>query len=76
MRIRKVEDAEEQQRNDHDLLIQIRTQLEIVIGQIGGFSGTFVTKDEFRPVKSITYGMVGLMLTSVVVAILAVVIKT
>lgn len=66
----------EQQRNDHDLLIQIRTQLEIVIGQINGFTNIFVTKEEFRPVKSITYGLVSLMLTSVVVAILMVVVKT
>jgi len=30
---------------------------------------TYVTKDEFSPVRSIVYGMVGLILTSVMVAI-------
>ena len=36
---------------------------------------TYVTKDEFNPVRSILYGMVGLILTAVVVAVLAQVIK-
>ena len=36
---------------------------------------TYVTKDEFNPVRSILYGMVGLILTGVVVAILATVVK-
>lgn len=34
----------------------------------------YVTKDEFRPVKSLVYGLVGLILVSVVGALLALVV--
>lgn len=36
----------------------------------------FVSKQEFEPIKKIVYGLVGLILTSVVVAILALVIQS
>lgn len=36
---------------------------------------TYVTKDEFKPVKSIAYGIVALILTTVLAAFLAQVIK-
>lgn len=36
---------------------------------------TFVTQDEFGPIKSVVYGMVGLMLTSLLIALIAVVIR-
>ena len=35
-----------------------------------------VTRAEFEPVKSIVYGLVGLVLTSVIVALLALVIRS
>jgi hypothetical protein len=35
----------------------------------------YVTKDQFEPVKRIVYGLVGLILTSVVVAIVTLVLK-
>lgn len=35
----------------------------------------FVTKAEFAPVKSIVYGLVGLILTGVTIALLAVVVN-
>ena len=34
----------------------------------------YVTQNEFRPVKSIVYGLVGLILTSVVIALIAMVV--
>lgn len=37
--------------------------------------GHYVTKEEFDPVKRIVYGIVTLMLTAVIVALLAVVIR-
>ncbi len=35
----------------------------------------YVTQDEFKPVKNIVYGLVGLILTSVVGALIALVLK-
>ena len=49
----------------YDLIQEFRTEVK----------NTYVTKDEFNPVRSILYGMVGLILTGVVVAILATVVK-
>lgn len=37
--------------------------------------GHYVTKEEFDPIKRLVYGVVGLILTSVVVAVLTIVIK-
>lgn len=36
----------------------------------------YVTKSDFAPVKSIVYGMVGLMLTAIVVALLGIIITS
>jgi len=36
---------------------------------------TYVTQDQFEPIRRVVYGLVGLALTSVVVAVLAVVLK-
>jgi len=49
----------------YDLIQDFRTEVK----------DTYVTKDEFNPVRSILYGMVGLILTAVFVAVLASVIK-
>lgn len=38
-------------------------------------SGLYVTKQEFAPVRSVAYGMVGLILAGVLTAILAQVVK-
>ncbi|MFA6006932.1 MAG: hypothetical protein WC764_04395 [Candidatus Paceibacterota bacterium] len=44
--------------SDHDLLVRIDEKLKAVIDN-------YVTKKEFAPVKIIVYGMVGIILTSV-----------
>lgn len=36
---------------------------------------TYVTKDEFNPVKAVTYGMVSLILTAVLLVLVATVVK-
>jgi len=36
---------------------------------------TYVTKDEFGPVRMVAYGLVGTILTGVVIALLATVVK-
>lgn len=38
-------------------------------------SATYVTKDQFEPIRNIVYGLVGLILVSVVVALLSVVVR-
>lgn len=43
--------------------------------QIEEMPQKFVSQEEWRPVKSIVYGVVGLLLSSIVVAITALVIK-
>ena len=37
--------------------------------------GDYVTKDQFEPVRKIVYGLVAILLTSVVLAVVALVIK-
>ena len=36
---------------------------------------TYVTQDSFRPVRAIVYGMVGILLTSIVVALVTSVVR-
>lgn len=36
----------------------------------------YVTQEEFKPVKSIVYGLVGLILTTVIMALLYLIIRT
>jgi len=43
--------------------------------QIEEMPQKFVSQEEWRPVKSIVYGVVGLLLSSIVVAITALVVK-
>jgi len=43
--------------------------------QIDELPARFVSQDEFKPIKSVVYGVVGLLLTSIVVAITSLVIR-
>jgi hypothetical protein len=52
-------------RDVYDLIQDVRDEM----------TGNFVQKNEFLPVKNIVYGMVGLILTSVAVAVVAQVVK-
>lgn len=38
-------------------------------------NSNYVTREEFQPVRNVTFGLVGLILTGVVVAILTMIIK-
>lgn len=53
----------------------IHSSLEEIKGMIKDIKQDFVTHEAFDPVKNLVYGLVGLMLTSVIVAILAMVIR-
>ncbi len=46
-----------------------------VVGIKSQMIGSFVTKDEFAPVKNLVYGMTALMLSALVLAIIALVVK-
>lgn len=46
-----------------------------IVMRIDKADDTYVTQREFQPVKNIVYGLVGLMLTAVVVALLGLVLK-
>lgn len=64
----------------------IETQIAVVIEQVGGvrrditalsdkIDNNYVTKTEFEPVQKLVYGLVGLVLTTVVGALLLLVVK-
>lgn len=56
---------------DHDLLIEIKTKVELLLLQ----GAKYVTHEEFRPVRNVVYGAVGLACSAVVVALFAMVVK-
>ncbi len=49
---------------------------EGMAGIMQKLDNTYVTKDQFEPVKKIVYGLTAIMLTSLVVAIVALVLRT
>jgi ABC-type phosphate transport system permease subunit len=57
----------------------IEVKLEFIIKELDEIKlkleKNYVTAEEFKPVKTIVYGMVALILTSVVVALIALVVK-
>lgn len=72
---------------DHDLLIQIKERVEMVLERLPDLASKqeleamrarcirCVTMEEFRPVKGVAYGLVSLITTGVVLALLTLVIK-
>lgn len=63
-------------QTDHDLLIKTHTLMEVMSTKIDNLAGNFVTQAEFWPVKTLVYGCTALMLTSLVGAIIYLVLKT
>ena len=76
--------------DDHDLLLRVDEKVTALHGRFDTFEGdiknwitehqeadkeAFVTKEEFRPVKAIVFGMVGTVLTAVVVAVVTLILK-
>jgi hypothetical protein len=62
-------------KTDHDLLIELRTLVLIMKQQLDHMTGNFVTQAEFWPVKTLVYGCTALMLTSLIGAIIFLVIQ-
>ena len=56
---------------DHDLLLRIDEKVLSLHAKMEGF----VTKEEFKPVKSIVYGLVGAVLCAFLAAIIGLVIR-
>jgi len=57
---------------DDDLLARIDERVQIILERMDGY----VTKEEFRPVQRIVYGLVGGVLLTMLGAVIALVIKT
>ena len=62
-------------QSDHDLLIELRTEMRGLREDFKDAKANYVTQAEFWPVKMLVYGCTGLMLSSIVGALLVVVIK-
>jgi hypothetical protein len=68
------------ENNDERItLATLKTDLEYIKRDISEIKSTlksdYVTRDEFSPIKSIVYGLVGIVLTAVVGALVALVVK-
>ena len=56
---------------DHDLLIAIKTHVESINVRLN----SFVTHEEFWPVKMLVYGAVGIMCAGIVGAVMTLIIR-
>ena len=63
------------QHTDNELLTRIDERTLQLIKDIHELKTNYVTKTEFFPIKNIVYGMVGTILLSVIVALIALVVK-
>jgi hypothetical protein len=64
-----------QYQSDHDLLIELRTEMRGLREDFKDAKANYVTQTEFWPVKMLVYGCTGMMLTSIVGALLVLVVK-
>jgi hypothetical protein len=62
-------------QSDHDLLIRVDQKVSDLVTKIEQRDKQYVTQAEFWPVKMLVYGCTGLMLTSLIGAIVLLVIK-
>lgn len=60
---------------ERELLIRIDERTQGMQEDIAVLKNDFVKKEEFRPIKNLVYGLVSLILTGVVGALLALVIR-
>lgn len=61
-------------RSQGELIVRIDERTNVLLQEIRTIKETTVTRAEFSPVKALVYGLVGLIMTSVLVAILSVVV--
>ena len=71
--------AETTRAGDHDSIVELLVKVSDLQKSVNDISvrisSGYVSKDEFDPVKRIVYGLVGLILAAVVVALIALVIN-
>ena len=60
--------------NYHELLIRIDERTKHFTTAIDSIKESMVTQGEFKPVRMITYGLVGVMTTAIVLAIVGTVV--
>lgn len=64
---------------DHDLLIELRATQQNTLNQVNALVAEipkrYVTADQFEPVRKVVYGLVTIILTAIVTAVLALVIR-
>ena len=60
----------------HEIKEQIKANLESVTKHIEAMEKQYVKKEEFSPVRAITYGLVGLIMIGVISGVLALVVRT
>jgi hypothetical protein len=61
--------------SDHDLLIELRTEMRGLRDDFKDAKANYVTQAEFWPIKALVYGCTGLMLTGIVGSLLVLVLK-
>lgn len=59
-----------------ELLIRVDERTKLIIEEMKTLKNSYVRKEEFEPVKRLVYGLVGLILISVVGSIIALVLRT
>jgi hypothetical protein len=62
-------------KTDHDLLIELRTEMRGLRDDFKDAKAQYVTQAEFWPVKMLVYGCTALMLTSLIGAIVLLVLR-
>ncbi len=63
------------EETERDRLVRIEAVVGTILKRLDEFASSFVTKDEFRPVRNVVYGLVGIICLTVVGAMVAVVLK-
>lgn len=62
---------EQRHLGSEELLIRIDERTQAMASDLKGVKESSVSRAEFNPVKSIAYGLVGLVLTAVIIAIVS-----
>jgi len=72
----RIDDRHSQDKGNIDLIVykldELKTQVAVMEAKMDKI---YVTKVEFQPVRNLVYGMVGILLTGVIGAILAIAIR-
>lgn len=59
-----------------ELLVRIDERTNVLLSEIRTIKATTVTRAEFGPVKAVVYGMVALIMTTVIIALVSLVLTS